>query len=740
MGRKDKRSTKTTREATSPPIAPATAKPSFDLELDALFSKAQQQQQQSAPVSTAPVTATPSTSSNKRKRPDEPGEKQPETQDSDSDSEEFDEDASLDLSEIEKELEEQGLQRGDDEEQEEFQDDDVADAGEEDEEEQDDEQSDSVESSDDEAQPPVHESLATETAKRKEARLKRTLLAREEETTEVRDQRSIFVGNVPLSALQSKSLTRDLKKQVIAMSPYPSITRVDALRYRSVAFSVPTGDYSAENSEAAEKKRARSRAYKEAVAELEATEDGLANKGQVYLNPKQKRKVAYINQDINEKAKSVNAYITLDKLSEDDYKKLATLQGSSDDKARRITPSVLAALTAARLDDTVFEGRHLRVDLAAALSLPELVTSGLDKFLSAPSTSSSTDPFATALARVLGGSGGKSRQENSRTLFVGNLDFEADEEDVRALFEGLVREERGPPPVSTGSSRGPVAVLDKLSLPSMSKAAAVDADDDDDAEASAHLSLLEQPTWVSSVRLIRDPATQMGKGFGYIRFMDEECVDELMAIWESDEAFLNAVKPGKGGSSTRGGLNEDGSRREFKRRVKLNKRALRLARCKTTGGGKGTASSAKSKRKSEDGPAPATPRSAAATQQTPPRTSKNTRRRSMGAPTPGGTSPSIARSRKEESEGGAGGGGGSSSAIVANPPPKRERTSEDLTRLALKRNDPERQAKRLAKKDKKRSSLKEKGTTGGKKDKVKLDVKKAQKDKYKGKGKHGKRT
>lgn len=522
-----------------------------------------------------------------------------------------------------------------------------------------------------------------------------------------------------------QSLTRALKKRIVAMSPYPSITRVDALRYRSVAFSVPTGDYSAEDSAAAEKKRARSQAYKQAVAEADAAENGEpAARGQVYLNPRQKRKVAYINQDINERSKSVNAFITLDKLTDDDYEKLAKIQGSSLEQARKITPSVLAALIAARLDDTLFEGRHLRLDLAVPLPLSELVAAGLDKFLSAPSTSAATaDGFTVALSRVLGGSGGKSRQENSRTLFVGNMDFEADEEDVRALFEGLVREERGPASaqVSVSGDAAITAVLDRLGLPAMQRGSDDGEDEDTDLAAT--------PTWVTSVRLIRDPATQMGKGFGYIRFRDEESVDEMMAIYEADEAFLNAVKPGKGGSSTRGGLNEDGSRRDFKRRIKLNKRALRLARCKASSGsgGKGGGNKAKGGRGAA-GSATATASSSSSTRgtpQTPPR-NKDHRRRSMGAPTPGGTSPGGTRPSKTGSANAAS-ASTSSSGAIANPPPKRQRTTEDMARLALKRNDPDRQAKRMAKKEKKRSELKAGGAAGGgdKRERVKLDAKKA---------------
>lgn len=70
-------------------------------------------------------------------------------------------------------------------------------------------------------------------------------------------------------------------------------------------------------------------------------------------------------------------------------------------------------------------------------------------------------------------------------VFVGGLDYAAKDEDVRAFFEALVVAERGPR-----------------------------------AEGS----------YVRNVRLIRDRDTQLGKGFGYIHFVDRESVDEVIAL------------------------------------------------------------------------------------------------------------------------------------------------------------------------------------------------------------------
>lgn len=62
---------------------------------------------------------------------------------------------------------------------------------------------------------------------------------------------------------------------------------------------------------------------------------------------------------------------------------------------------------------------------------------------------------------------------------VGSLDFAAKDEDLRVFFESLLTTERGPVP----SSEDGVA-----------------------------------KTWVTHVRVVRDPGTQLGKGFAYVEF------------------------------------------------------------------------------------------------------------------------------------------------------------------------------------------------------------------------------
>ncbi|KAJ6631356.1 hypothetical protein B0H10DRAFT_2427276 [Mycena sp. CBHHK59/15] len=77
------------------------------------------------------------------------------------------------------------------------------------------------------------------------------------------------------------------------------------------------------------------------------------------------------------------------------------------------------------------------------------------------------------------------------SIFLGNLDFASREDDVREFFEGVLAAERGPAP--------------------------------------------DGARWVQGVRLVRDRETQLGKGFGYVRLADRECVDEILSLAKTDE-------------------------------------------------------------------------------------------------------------------------------------------------------------------------------------------------------------
>ncbi|KAJ7752706.1 hypothetical protein B0H14DRAFT_3512868 [Mycena olivaceomarginata] len=143
-----------------------------------------------------------------------------------------------------------------------------------------------------------------------------------------------------------------------------------------------------------------------------------------------------------------------------------------EEEGKDDTPYAAAARLARAANASEFMGRVLRVDVCARLPL--------------------ADAGAGAGAA---GAGAGANEDPKLSIFLGNLDFASTESDVREFFEGVVvASERGPAPADDGTGR-----------------------------------------WVQTVRLIRDRETQLGKGFGYISFVDRECVDEILALGKTDE-------------------------------------------------------------------------------------------------------------------------------------------------------------------------------------------------------------
>ena len=151
----------------------------------------------------------------------------------------------------------------------------------------------------------------------------------------------------------------------------------------------------------------------------------------VYLKPNEKRRVAFIKREFHNEASAVNAYMVF---------------AYPDPTRSTNVPSILDPIEAAeqaidRCDNTVFMDRTIRVD------------SVIDK------------------SKILSGSS-RSVEEMKQTVYVGNLDFTAKEEDLRSFFENLI-----------------------------------------DKEVETKGDESEQ---VRRVRIVRDGATQLGKGFAYV--------------------------------------------------------------------------------------------------------------------------------------------------------------------------------------------------------------------------------
>jgi nucleolar protein 12 len=190
-------------------------------------------------------------------------------------------------------------------------------------------------------------------------------------------------------------------------------------------------------------------------------EEGLKTDEKKYLTPAQKKKVAYIHQEFHTDADVVNAYIVFAH-----PKDAATRPANLPPLPPTMDPYQAALRAAVEGNGSLFMERVLRVDLVGKAKGKKIVGKG-------------------------GEDGAVSLQEADPRLsiFVGNLDFASKEGDLRAFFESLMCTERGPPSQSVTSGG------EETSDPTRKPVA-----------------------WVTRVRIVRDNATQLGKGFAYVEF------------------------------------------------------------------------------------------------------------------------------------------------------------------------------------------------------------------------------
>jgi len=244
------------------------------------------------------------------------------------------------------------------------------------------------------------------------------------------------------------------------------------MRFRSIPFQTPTSKLPTSDDEGdgpkAVKSKKELRAHEKERASVwkskldDKDDEAVKADEKRYLNPAQKKKIAFINQEFHTTADSVNAYIVFAHPVDavDRPSNLPPLPPTMD-------PYEAAVGAASKADGSLFLERMIRVDLV-----------GKNK-----SRKPNTDSDQPALL-----------EEDPRlSVFVGNLEFASKEEDLRAFFEGTLATERGPP------------------LPP----------NEDDAGDTADST--KPLTWVTRVRIIRDKDTQLGKGFAYIQFSVSLC-------------------------------------------------------------------------------------------------------------------------------------------------------------------------------------------------------------------------
>ncbi|KIY64162.1 hypothetical protein CYLTODRAFT_381221 [Cylindrobasidium torrendii FP15055 ss-10] len=232
----------------------------------------------------------------------------------------------------------------------------------------------------------VHESV-TQKSNAPKAKKK---TAPPEETTEQRDLRTLFIGNLPVEVAQKKSSTKQLKRHILS---FASSSQVESIRFRSVAFKTPTSnlpdDDDPKNAKKGKKEKGRAHDKARVNAWKSDNDQDVADEKK-FLTPAQKKRIAFINQDFHTTADSVNAYVVL-AYEEDVYD---------------ATPAI-----AKKANGSTFMDRILRVDV---------------------------------VGKPDGG-------EPKLSVFVGSVDFAAKDEDLRAYFEALLTAERGGPPEGDGA-------------------------------------------------------------------------------------------------------------------------------------------------------------------------------------------------------------------------------------------------------------------------------------------------
>ncbi|KAK1236265.1 Nucleolar protein 12 [Marasmius sp. AFHP31] len=381
---------------------------------------------------------------------------------------------------------------------------------EEDDEEDDDQSNEDVEekadssSSDEDALPPQHETVSKSSKKRSKA--VKVKYVPSEETKEQRDSRTIFIGNLSVEVAQKKPLRKQLQRHVLSLIPTTGPKpKIESIRFRSVPFSVPTSTLPQDEDDPKAKGKGGKKPKSSRPHDLERTSNwkGQHDEGETekkFLTPSQKKKVAFINQSFHESANDMHAYIVFAHPPMPDVDDAPARKSNLPPPAEVMDPYEAARLAKEVCDGSSFMERVLRVDIAAKNPVAAVVNTE---------------------GRVV-----KTDVDPKKCVFVGNLDFESKEEDVRVFFEGAISSEKGPRSPEDGKEE--------------------ESDGEDAQEGS------KPRTWVKRVRIIRDKDTQLGKGFAYVQFVSHECVDEILAL-----------EPSK---------------------LKFAKRKLRVERCKTLPG------------------------------------------------------------------------------------------------------------------------------------------------------------
>lgn len=299
-------------------------------------------------------------------------------------------------------------------------------------------------------------------------------------------------------------MAKELKRLITTHVPG---SKIESTRFRSIAFQNPTNkpadSSDEEDSEKNKHKKNKrpplpedtddveTRAYRQHARTTNWREDhpptsssgANPSNAKTFQSPAEKRKVAFIKGEIHSQAATVHAYVVFAHPSPERSTNVAPILDPHEATRQAVTAC----------DGVLFHERTLRVDFVAKSN---------DHGASSSSSSAQFD--------------------NRRTIFVGGLDFEAKEEDLRKFFNDLIAAERSADRAAKNSGSEDEDEGEdgggNNSADSAEEDAAMEDTPTTNAKTGQSTNKEADSQWVTHVRVVRDKDTGLGKGIAYVEF------------------------------------------------------------------------------------------------------------------------------------------------------------------------------------------------------------------------------